>query len=386
MGIKVSKYIIGHSKCQLETIGKYIKDGGRVLVTVSSHDDRMPTSNINEITQAYGVTINTDCVIRTNKFRTNHPKEVLIKNGVTNRGILEEKAKEMEKSELVTDVSKDIFISSEKNESQSDDIQILYPYGATLTVERPSLVAMTSSKFAYPVNQAICSFFIGTNFASRLVVFGSTLFFHDNYISREENMLFAIVMLEFLVNDDFKLNIYDAKTAELDDYCRIPDLNYLSELPLSCFQDSEPVPENVQSLVEEKLFATDNANLPQILAAYEHLEMPHEKLTLIRPEFKNPMPKLKPATSGPLLRAPPGPRLEFYDLDSEFMPTRIKFMEAAATLVDGASLDEKSLEALISEFAAITKVPDNKIKSPREILDYVFRRIVTFKMVDAISM
>jgi len=48
------------------------------------------------------------------------------------------------------------------------------------------------------------------------------------------------------------------------------------------------------------------------------LNVKHEVLTLIPPQFETPMLGLQPAVFPPILRELPPPNLELFDLDEEF--------------------------------------------------------------------
>ena len=44
-------------------------------------------SNINEVIKKFGITINSDCVVRTSFYKYFHPKEAYIHNGILNQEI-----------------------------------------------------------------------------------------------------------------------------------------------------------------------------------------------------------------------------------------------------------------------------------------------------------
>lgn len=54
------------------------------------------------------------------------------------------------------------------------------------------------------------------------------------------------------------------------------------------------------------------------------LDVKHEPLTLIVPEFETPMLGLQPAVFPPIVRELPPPPLELFDLDEEFASEKYK--------------------------------------------------------------
>lgn len=56
---------------------------------VFSHEggERKNNTNINDIIKKFGITINSDCVIRTSFYKYFHPKEAYIHNGILNEEV-----------------------------------------------------------------------------------------------------------------------------------------------------------------------------------------------------------------------------------------------------------------------------------------------------------
>lgn len=48
---------------------------------------RRNTTNLNEFTEQFGITINNDCVVRTSFYKYFHPKEAYIHNGILNEEV-----------------------------------------------------------------------------------------------------------------------------------------------------------------------------------------------------------------------------------------------------------------------------------------------------------
>ena len=60
----------------------------------------------------------------------------------------------------------------------------------------------------------------------------------------------------------------------------------------------------------------------------------HEPLTLIPPEFETPLPNLRPAVFPPVLKEPPGPQLDLYDLDEHFASEKAKLAQLTNKCTD----------------------------------------------------
>lgn len=59
-------------------------------------------------------------------------------------------------------------------------------------------------------------------------------------------------------------------------------------------------------------------HVPEAVSLYEQLGVKKAPLSLIPPAFETPLPSLTPATFPPVLREPPPPALELFDLDEAF--------------------------------------------------------------------
>ncbi len=66
------------------------------------------------------------------------------------------------------------------------------------------------------------------------------------------------------------------------------------------------------------LFKFDNDLVPEALELYERLNVKHDALTIIPPQFETPLPPLQLAVFDPLLKDFSPPSLELFDLDEQF--------------------------------------------------------------------
>jgi hypothetical protein len=68
----------------------------------------------------------------------------------------------------------------------------------------------------------------------------------------------------------------------------------------------------------------DMRHVPEAVALYDQLGVKKAPLSLIPPAFETPLPPLRPATFPPVLREPPPPALELFDLDEAFAGEQVR--------------------------------------------------------------
>ena len=93
-------------------------------------------------------------------------------------------------------------------------------------------------------------------------------------------------------------------------YHHLPDCEALSERVKCCLQESEEVTKDFTTLFDETLFKFDTSLIPEAVALYDKLDVKHEPLSLIPPQFEHPLPPLNPAVFPPALRELPPPALD----------------------------------------------------------------------------
>lgn len=71
-------------------------------------------------------------------------------------------------------------------------------------------------------------------------------------------------------------------------------------------------------------------HVPEAVALYEQLGVKKAPLSLIPPAFETPLPALTPATFPPVLREPPPPALELFDLDEAFAGEQVRLTACSA--------------------------------------------------------
>lgn len=100
-------------------------------------------------------------------------------------------------------------------------MKFLYPYGATLNVVQPSVVALSSGSIAVPMNRPICAYHCVKNSNGKLVVLGSSRMLMDTYIEKESNDALREMIFDF-----FELNVTETVDLHADDI----EVSYLSQI------------------------------------------------------------------------------------------------------------------------------------------------------------
>ena len=269
-------------------------------------------------------------------------------------------------------------------------IDIVYPRGTTLTIEKPAVQLLTSGYVCYPVNCPIAAATEIKN-GGKLVVIGSAEMFTDDWLHKEANTSIMETILQWLFfvpikglnNNNEKINkslsniinkagIQDDETnvtkllntiipvgqtydvtsnnkngtnnnnnrkdinnttnntnndTETVEKKFIPDTAALAEKLRSCLQETEPLPRDFTQLFDDKLFKFDITLIPETINLYNTLGIKHDTLTLIPPQFEAPLPLLQPAVFPPTMREPPPPALELFDLDEHFASERARLAQ-----------------------------------------------------------
>lgn len=299
----------------LDVLRKFSKTTNCCGMIVASGDDEacLNKSNLNAIISDYGFQFRKDCVIRPNLICYKHPKEALLQDFVSNRG-LEDCLRRISAKNREPSAIDIIATPNNSNQFQSDDndsfnARILYAYGCSLKITdtKKCVVMMTSSKWALPTEQPICVFHKSTldnGSGFRLVALGSASMFNDQYLECENNLDIFKSFLDFITNRNFAINMSDAKTIEIPPINYTPDIDTLMSIPIAYVQRTDPMPEDKSTLIDKKLFTIDNSLLPSVIEAFRELDIAKGPLTLIKPNFERYHLSLEPAIHRFLIRRP----------------------------------------------------------------------------------
>lgn len=76
------------SLSEFDALKKYVSSGGNLLIMMAEGGESKSETNINYFLEEFGISVNTDSVVRSVFFKYFHPKENLITSGVINSEIV----------------------------------------------------------------------------------------------------------------------------------------------------------------------------------------------------------------------------------------------------------------------------------------------------------
>ncbi|XP_014215048.1 intraflagellar transport protein 52 homolog [Copidosoma floridanum] len=345
------------TELEMNSIRTFINSGGNALVTLGEGGEKKFNTNINFILEEFGIMINNDCVVRMSYHQTLHPKECTVSKGLSHKSVF-----------------------SKNHEDQ--ELKFLYPYGATLNVVKPSIVAVSSGTITIPTNRPICAYFSSKTTSGKLVVLGSSKVLADAYIDKEKNDQLREMIFGFFESEPVETSQMQSDDADYWEYNFVPDITQQADKPRVCTQDldSVDIPREYTKLFEYDLYSINLDMVPESLKAYDELNVKHEPLSLIAPNFETPLPPVQPSVFPPTFQELPPPALELYDLDEAFSSNYLKLSQLTNKYVtDTDATSERELDYYIREFGAIMLISNFETLTAKEILNHVFLKISNYK-------
>ncbi|KAI6655623.1 hypothetical protein LOD99_2121 [Oopsacas minuta] len=343
---------------EIKAIAQFLESGGNLIVLLGEGGENKYDTNINFLLEEYGIMVNSDSVIRTSYFKYFHPKEVLITGGLLNREI--------------TKASLSLHHSNDGNELT---MNLLYPFGSTVSIRKPAIPIVSTGNASYPLNRPVCAFAKAGK--GKIAVLGSVAFISDNYIEKEDNFLLLEIILEWLTGNSININQIDADDPDVSDYYYLPYTCKLANRVYFSLQECDEVPRDFTRLYNHSLYTLDSSVLPNVLEAYKEFQIKHEPLQLISPQFEAPLPSLNAAVFLPELNESAPPLLELYDLDDHFSSPRIRLAQLTNKCTD------TDLDYFIHEAAKILGV-DDKVSSQERTsklyLELILSQLMEFKL------
>ncbi|CAM4733194.1 unnamed protein product [Leuciscus chuanchicus] len=352
---------------ELEVLKQYLDSGGALLVMLGEGGEMKYDTNINFLLEEFGIMINNDAVIRNVYYKYFHPKEALVSNGVLNREISRAAGK------VVTGV-----IDEENSGNNSQALTFVYPYGATLNVMKPAVAVLSTGSVCFPLNRPVLAFHQPKN-AGKLAVLGSCHMFSDQYLDKEENSKIMDVVFQWLTTDSVPVNQIDAEDPEITDYTMLPDTGSLSARLRVCLQEGDENPRDFTSLFDMSLLKLHTNTLPSVLDAYKLLNVKHEALQLITPQFETPLPLLQPAVFQPAFRDLRPPMLDLFDLDETFSSEKVRLAQLSNKCTDD---DLEFYVRKCGDILGVTGKLDKDKRDAKHILEHVFFQVVEFKKLN----
>ena len=376
--IKTSSiFVIGGSRSsfspeELGIVKQYLEEGGSLLVMQGEGGDAKYNTNLNELIKEYGITFHGDSVVRTSYFKYPHPKECFIDTLKIHPDFLR----------TIKNVNKQkkIDLMDNDDDDGTDDalLKIIYPFGQSLDTAENVSVIFNSGIIAYPLNRPLCAVTTSKSKKGKLAVLGSLRFIENEYIDKEENrkvMEGLVKWLLGLINPEITT---PSKIVEISEYTYIPNIISLSDKVKSCLEEAKEPPRNFNDLFDMNLFKIDNNLVPEAIELYDKLNVKHETLSIIPPQFETPLPPLQLAVFDPIIKDFPVPNLELFDLDEQFANEQIKLAQVTNKCTD------EDLEYYIkecSDILGITGKIENK-NDPKAILSYVMKELINFKKLN----
>ncbi|KAL0111294.1 hypothetical protein PUN28_012893 [Cardiocondyla obscurior] len=346
------------TELEMNSIRNFLNSGGNVLVTLGEGGENKSNTNINFLLEEFGIMVNNDSVARMSYSQTMHPKESLISQGLSN---------------------KSVFL---KNHDEYIGMKFLYPYGATLNVVQPSVVALSSGSIAIPMNRPICAYHCVKSSNGKLVVLGSSRMLTDIYIEKENNDALRDMIFDF-----FELTVTETMDLHIDDiefweYNFVPDITQQADNPKVCTQDLDniDIPYEYTKLFKHHFYSINLNMIPACIKAYETLGIKHEPLTLIPPHFEAPLPPTQASVFPPSFQELPPPALELFDLDEAFSSDLLKLSQLTNKYMATKELsNDKELDHYIREFGSIIRINKSNTHTAKEVLNFVFQKICSYK-------
>ncbi|CAL8337027.1 unnamed protein product [Merluccius merluccius] len=353
---------------ELEVLKQYLDGGGDILVMLGEGGETKYDTNINFLLEEFGIMVNNDAVVRNVYYKYFHPKEALVSNGVLNREISRAAGK------VVPGTTED---DSTGNNAQA--LTFVYPYGATLSVMKPAVAVLSTGSVCFPLNRPILAFYQAKE-AGKLAVLGSCHMFSDQYLDKEENSKILDVVVQWLTTDNIQLNQIDAEDPEITDYTMLPDTGRLSDRLRVCLQEGDENPRDFTSLFDMTMFKLSTNTLPQVISAYQQLNVKHEPLQLITPQFETPLPPLQPAVFPPAFRDLPPPMLDLFDLDEAFSSEMVRLAQLSNKCTSDDDLEFYVRKC--GEILGVTGKLDKDQRDAKHILEHIFFQVVAFKKLN----
>lgn len=352
---------------ELQVLKHYMEGGGDVLVMLGEGGEMKYDTNINFLLEEFGIMVNNDAVVRNVYYKYFHPKEALVSNGVLNREISRAAGK------VVTGI-----IEDESTGNNAQALTFVYPYGATLSVMKPAVAVLSTGSVCFPLNRPVLAFHQAKE-AGKLAVLGSCHMFSDQYLDKEENSKIMDVVFQWLITDNIQLNQIDAEDPEITDYTMLPDTGCLSERLRVCLQEGDENPRDFTSLFDMSLLKLSTNTLPQVISSYKQLNVKHEPLQLIQPQFETPLPQLQPAVFPPAFRDLPPPMLDLFDLDETFSSEKVRLAQLSNKCTDD---DLEFYVRKCGDILGVTGKLDKDQRDAKHILEHIFFQVVEFKKLN----
>ena len=373
-------FIIGEPKQlftpeEIEILKKYIEEGGNILILQGEGGDSKNNTNLNDLLKDYGIQFHSDSVVRTSYYKYLHPKECFIDTLKVHPEFLK----------TIKSVNKKKKIDLLDNDDNDDDddslLKIIYPFGQSIDINQNAKnvgVVFNSGIISYPLNRPLCVCANSKSGKGKICLLGSIKFINNDYIDKEENRKVIEGILKWLLGITNPGLTIQSKEVLINNYTYIPNIISLSDKIKSCLEEAKEPPRNFNDLYDMSLFKIDNNLVPESIELYDKLNVKHEILSIIPPQFETPLPPLQLAVFDPIIKDFQVPNLELYDLDEQFANEKNKLAQITN------KCNDEDLEYYIRECSDILGISgkiDNK-DDPKAVLAYVMKELINYKKLN----
>ena len=373
-------FIIGEPKQlftpeEIEILKKYIEEGGNILILQGEGGDSKNNTNLNDLLKDYGIQFHSDSVVRTSYYKYLHPKECFIDTLKVHPDFLK----------TIKNVNKKKKIDLLDNDDNDDDddslLKIVYPFGQSIDINPNAKnvgVVFNSGIISYPLNRPLCICANSKSGKGKICLLGSIKFLNNDYIDKEENRKVIEGLLKWLLGLTNPGLTIQSKEVIINNYTYIPNIISLSDKIKSCLEEAKEPPRNFNDLYDMSLFKIDNNLVPESIELYDKLNVKHEILSIIPPQFETPLPPLQLAVFDPIIKDFQVPNLELFDLDEQFASEKIKLAQVTN------KCNDEDLEYYIKECSDILgisgKIDNND--DPKAVLAYVMKELINYKKLN----
>ncbi|XP_060528786.1 intraflagellar transport protein 52 homolog [Cylas formicarius] len=342
---------------EIKALINYLETGGRMLICLQEANADDPC-NINVLLEHFGITPNIDSLIRTHYYKYFHPKECFIGD-----------------AHIISAINRDKL-----------EIKLVYPFGCTMNVMKPSVILFSSGFASFPVDCPLGAVYYNEKTGGRLIAVGSGHMFSDKYLDQENNNKFGEIIIDFLKDSNKVIFLpNDQDDIDISDRNIVPDTAELAEKPKVCLTDVTGSTSymDYMKLFDHKVYSMNTNLVLETLKLYEELGVKHVQLKIITPKFEAPFPALQPAVFPPSFRELPPPMLELFDLDEAFSSIYSKLAQFTNKYMLSPNIDqndENLLEMYISTCARIMN--SYSANGVKDILFIMGKEIADFKSVD----
>lgn len=214
----------------------------------------------------FGMSINSDSVTRSAFYKYLHPKEVFIAEGVLVPDIARKKNliqlgvggtnKKSSSSNVQANSSKSAGVNGKEKDKENHKFSFVYPYGASLNVQRPSIPLLSSGPVSYPMHRPLAAVWEAETVNSkvgrrgRMVVLGSVEIFGDDWLDKEENAKLCDILMAWMLDEaDIDINS-DRNEANISDYRPVPSVETMSQVIKPCLQGMDELPRDFTRLFD----------------------------------------------------------------------------------------------------------------------------------------